>query len=157
MLTTKDFRAFEVARAISKTSDNPSYFIGAVVLAGKSIIGAGCNSASKSHPMQKKYNQNRPRFSEFANHPIHAEIDALIKATAAAGKDLSNAKIYVYRENKLGKLAMSRPCRACMQAIKDFGIKDIYYSTEDGLSYESLREAEELKQTLPLQLTQSLT
>jgi|GEM_PF-343685 len=153
MLTSKDLRAFEVARAISKTSDNAQYFIGAVVSYGKSIVGVGCNSAFKSHPLQKKYNQNRPKFSEFSNHPIHAEIDALIKASSTAGKDLTGAKIYVYRENKLGKLAMSRPCRACMQAIKDFGIKDVYYSTEDGLSYESLRAAEELKQGTALHLS----
>jgi len=40
-----------------------------------------------------------------------------------------------------------------MQAIKDFGIKDVYYSTEDGLSYESLRAAEELKQGTALHLS----
>lgn len=35
---------------------------------------------------------------------------------------------------------MARPCLSCMAAIKDIGIKDIYYTTNDGYSYERLEK-----------------
>ena len=35
---------------------------------------------------------------------------------------------------------MARPCASCMQAIKDLGIREIYYTTNDGYSYEKLEK-----------------
>ena len=35
---------------------------------------------------------------------------------------------------------MSRPCPSCMAAIKDMGIKHIYYTTNDGFVYENLMQ-----------------
>lgn len=31
---------------------------------------------------------------------------------------------------------MARPCPACMSAIKELGIKNIYYTTDNGYAYE---------------------
>ena len=33
---------------------------------------------------------------------------------------------------------MSRPCPSCLVAIKDMGIKHIYYTTDDGFAYEQI-------------------
>ena len=53
--------------------------------------------------------------------------------------DLSKAKLYVYRETKkTHKLAMSRPCNACMAQIKAMGIRRIYYTTDDGYCEETI-------------------
>ena len=38
---------------------------------------------------------------------------------------------------------MARPCPSCMAAIKDLGIKNIYYTTNDGYSYERLEKYKE--------------
>ena len=38
-----------------------------------------------------------------------------------------------------GSIGMARPCPACMQYIKDMGIKNIYYTTGDGFVHEVLR------------------
>ena len=46
--------------------------------------------------------------------------------------DFSKVKVVVYREFRNGKLANCRPCPACMAAIKEMGIEQIYYTTEDG-------------------------
>lgn len=35
---------------------------------------------------------------------------------------------------------MARPCASCMQAIKDLGIREIYYTTNDGYSYEKIEK-----------------
>ena len=47
-------------------------------------------------------------------------------------------KLYIYRIRKDQPYGMARPCPSCMAAIKDIGIKDIYYTTNDGFSYEYL-------------------
>ena len=35
---------------------------------------------------------------------------------------------------------MARPCPSCMAAIRDLGIRDIYYTTNDGYVYERLEK-----------------
>ena len=35
---------------------------------------------------------------------------------------------------------ISRPCPSCMAAIKDLGIKDIYYTTNDGFAHEKINK-----------------
>lgn len=35
---------------------------------------------------------------------------------------------------------MSRPCPSCMAAIKDLGIRNIYYTTNDGYIYERIEK-----------------
>lgn len=53
--------------------------------------------------------------------------------------DFSKIKLYVYREDLNDNLAICRPCNACMKAIKDLGIKTIYYTTNEGYVKESLK------------------
>jgi len=33
---------------------------------------------------------------------------------------------------------MARPCAGCMAAIRKFGIKNVYYTTDMGYAYERL-------------------
>lgn len=58
---------------------------------------------------------------ECSSGMLHAEIAALLPVINKF--DLSQAVIYVYRENKLGQLAICRPCKGCMSFIKACGIK----------------------------------
>jgi tRNA(Arg) A34 adenosine deaminase TadA len=46
--------------------------------------------------------------------------------------------LYVYRIRKTKEFGMARPCPSCMQAIKDFGIRTIFYTTDDGYAEEHL-------------------
>ena len=46
--------------------------------------------------------------------------------------------IFVYREMLDGSIGMARPCESCMAYIKDMGIKNIYYTTNDGFAHEVL-------------------
>ena len=118
-MNQKDLRYFEVAKTLSYTS-KVRYKIGAVVVVKHTIISVGVNS-DKTHPTQKYYNQYR--FNTFLYdtlHSLHAEIQALIKVPKDI--DLSDATVYTYRENRAGSLAKSRPCKSCLQMIKDYGI-----------------------------------
>ena len=134
----KDFKFFDVAKAVSKTSSYNAYKIGAVIVNKKEIISVGCN-VKKTHPMQKKLNplrySNWDDVSPKLHHFLHAEMSAIIHSD---NKDLSKMSIYVYRETKEGKMANSRPCNACMQALREKGIKRIFYTTPYGFCEETL-------------------
>jgi deoxycytidylate deaminase len=43
-----------------------------------------------------------------------------------------NLKMIVIRLNNLGQLKNSKPCNHCLESLKMFGIKKVYYSIEDG-------------------------
>lgn len=130
----RDIKYFNLAREASKLSDHKKIKIGAVIVHNKEILSVGYNH-NKSHPAQKKLNKLRFDESyERCKHHIHAEISAIVSAKY---HDLKNARIYIYRENKTGP-QMCRPCEACMFAIKQAGIKHIYYTTVDGYCEETL-------------------
>jgi len=111
--------------------------IGATVVVDREVVAVGTNSDTKSHPLQKQYNEKYRNFVGACHHLRHAEFDALIKAKATF-KDLTGAKIYIYREQKDGEIGMSRPCPSCMHFISDMHISDIYYTSDTGLCYEEV-------------------
>lgn len=134
-MTRKQKSFFEAAEAMSKTSEFPRVHIGCVVTNGNHrIISSGVNS-TKTHPIQKKY--NKERFDEDTTHSLHAELDALLPLLKE-DIDFSKVEVYTYRELADGTMAMSRPCPSCMKLIKDLGIKNIYYTTQDGYAHEEI-------------------
>ena len=52
--------------------------------------------------------------------------------------NFSKVKLYIYRKRKSAKYGMCRPCPSCMAAIKDLGIKHVYYTTDEGFVYERM-------------------
>ena len=135
-MTRKEEALFRAARSVAELSDHPKHKVGAIVVLKHRIISSGFNSNIKTHPLQKKYNQYR--FSADSPHKCHAELSALLPLIKE-GKNLSGASIYVYRQHKNEILACARPCRSCMELIKDCGIKRIFYTTEDGYAREDLK------------------
>ncbi len=124
-----------LAKTLAADSDVYKYKHGCCIVKKGRIIAQGTNSY-KSHPVQKQYNiAKRDDILEDAPHYIHAEMSALTKLR---GIDLSDAQLYVYRITATGKPAISRPCPACMKAIIDSGIKDISYTTNEGIAQEIL-------------------
>ena len=49
-------------------------------------------------------------------------------------------KRYIYGIRKDQPCGMADPCPSCMAAIRDLGIRDIYYTTNDGYVYERLEK-----------------
>ena len=135
-MTKKEKAFFRAAKSVSELSDYPKHKIGAVVVSKHRIISSGFNSNIKTHPLQKKYNQYR--FAEDSAHKCHAELSALLPLIKD-DVDLADASIFTYRKHKNGDLACSRPCKSCMELIKDVGIKKIFYTTEDGYAREDLK------------------
>ena len=135
-MNKKDKRYFNLAKAVSYTSDYPRVHIGSVIVKNKEIVAVSANQ-KKSHPLQQKLNpirfDNHTSQSDIdkCNNYQHAEFSAIIKCKHL---DLSGASIYVYREDKYGNLAMCCPCKACLKLIKEVGIKVIYYTSPDGFN-----------------------
>lgn len=134
-LTNKDYKYFEVAKTVASTSTYERVKIGCIIVLKKHIISVGVNSY-KSHPIQKYYNRFRFNPDDAINHTLHAEIQALLMLPKDL--DVSDATLYTYREFKDHQLAPSRPCQSCMRMIKDYGIRRICYTTEDGFCEENL-------------------
>jgi len=112
---------FELAKRVSKKSDHRSYHLGAVIVKKNRVLSIGFNR-NRTHPKS-------PHKFKY----LHAEIDAIIGLDF---KDLYGSVIYVYREDKLGRLALSKPCESCMEAIKASGIKYLCYTIDNGYKKE---------------------
>lgn len=131
-------RYFKKARSAALLSDYSRTHTGCIAVYQNSIIGIGCNS-NKTHPRQGFYNKYKyVNDSAFESPPkIHAEMMCL-NAIKKLDIDFSKVHLYIYRIRNDQPGGLSRPCPACMRAIKDVGIKHIHYTTNDGYAYERL-------------------
>ena len=130
-------RYFQKARQAAEISDYKRTHVGCVAVYQGNIIGIACNT-NKTHPMQKYYNRYRyhPQTSYF--YPkLHAEINC-ISSIRHLDINFSKVKLYVYRTRCDQEYGIARPCPSCMAAIKDLGIRHIYYTTNDGYVYEEV-------------------
>jgi len=125
-------RYFELAESVAKLSDYPRIKIGSVLVKNKDVVSVGQNML-KTHPTQHRYNKCLP-YDMPIDH-VHSEINCLSKARPDL---LRGSTLYVFRRDRNGNIAMCRPCNACMQAIRDAGIKDLYYTTQYGYNYERI-------------------
>lgn len=127
----------DLAKEASKNSDFPRVQLGAVLVYKGSVLASASNSC-KTSPVQKKYNREREYEVEaYYTHSnsLHAEVATLNKVKYL-DIDFSKATLFVYREHKNGRKALARPCPACTKMIKDMGIKNVVYTTEDGWCHE---------------------
>ena len=132
-----DYKYFNKAHQVAKISDYKKQHVGCVAVYQGQIIGLGCN-CNKTHPTQYYYNRYRKQ-SDTMLPKLHAEISC-INQIKHLEINFSKVKLYIYRIRNDQPYGMSRPCPSCMAAIKDLGIRDIYYTTNDGYVYERLEK-----------------
>lgn len=135
MLSKIDYKYFSKARQIAGISDFRKIHIGCVAVYQGQVIGLGCN-ANKTHPMQKFYNRYRQQPDNLLPK-LHAEISCL-NQIKHLNINFTKVKLYIYRIRKDQPYGMARPCPSCMAAIKDLGIKNVYYTTDAGYAYEKI-------------------
>jgi deoxycytidylate deaminase len=136
-------RGFKLAKNASEFSDynKKNVHVGAVVLYKNKPIGVGWNT-SRTHPYQLKYNKyrelakNRDYICDEHEPCLHAELMALQHATRSFKGDLSKCSIFVYSEKKDGSTRLTKPCNACSKRLEELGIRNIYYTTNNGWQYE---------------------
>ena len=137
MLNKTNYKYFDKACQAALISDYYKTHVGCVAVYQNQIIGIGCNT-NKTHPIQKKYNKFRVNDEQLLPK-LHAEISCL-NQIRNLNINFSKVKLYIYRIRKDQPFGISRPCPSCMAAIKDLGIREIYYTTNDGYSYEHLEK-----------------
>ena len=137
MLRNVDYRYFKKARQIANISDYKKQHVGCVAVYQGQVIGLGCN-CNKTHPMQKFYNKYRMP-SDYMLPKLHAEISC-INQIKHLDINFSKVKLYIYRIRKDQPFGLARPCPSCMAAIKDLGIRYVYYTTNYGYAYEKLEK-----------------
>ena len=123
-------KIFDLAREVSQLSNITRHNIGAVLVSRNwDVIGVGAN-VRKTHPLQA-----RLAAKVGLEHKIflHAELQCLVNCKQ---RNLDGARLFVYRELVDGSLGLARPCPICLEGIKQFGIKQIWYTTPDGYAKE---------------------
>lgn len=68
---------------------------------------------------------------------LHAEIHCL-NQIRNLNINFLKVKLYIYRIRRDQPFGLARPCPSCMAAIRDLGIRNIYYTTNNGYSYERI-------------------
>lgn len=110
--------------------------IGAVAVYHGMVIARGWNQ-NKTHTLQQRYNIYRFNMTgpHYCPSKIHAEMD-IISKIRHLDIDFRKVHIYVYRETKNGDRAMSRPCESCCRALRDLGVRKVFYTTDKGYCEE---------------------
>lgn len=122
-------KIIEAARKVSKKSDHLSCQMGSVIFDKQGrIYAASPNFHKKTHPV---YNKLSPLKT------LHSEAAAILSIRHKT--DFSKLQILVYREykdgefHKKGDYALAKPCEFCQKMIKSFGIKTVWFTTENGI------------------------
>ena len=139
MMTVKAIKKYlNFAIDISKQSTVQQARLGAVLVSHNKVVNASPN-LEKTHPMQAHLNKLRgfDPMSSGTRNTLHAEIATLLKS-----RDLdiewNKSMLFIARLKKNADLGLARPCNACMGLIKQYGIKNIYYTTDNGWCYERI-------------------
>lgn len=143
--TNFDMRMFDKALKIAALSDFKQFKTGCVLTYKKHILAFAPNG-EKTSPEQAHYNKFR-NFNHVQgkpiHHKIHAEIAALHKVPYPVGleTDWNKVNVYVARISPGRKkgIGLARPCEGCLKALEDIGIRNIFYTTNDGTcAYERI-------------------
>ena len=103
---------FRLAKNVSKHSTH-KIKMGAVLVKHGRPLSVGFNKV-KSHPIHT--------FS------IHAEIDCMASFDR---EELRSSSMFIYRESKCGTPAIARPCKRCLEYLRSFGVKRIFFTTNE--------------------------
>jgi deoxycytidylate deaminase len=132
----RNIHYINIAKEVAKLSNYPKYHLGCIAVYNNTIISSGYNS-NKSHPLQDRLSQkyhpdyNNPQFVS----KLHAEISCLSKIYKNKKIKWCKVKLYIARindsENHDDKTLLAKPCIVCMNFIKNIGIKEVYYTTND--------------------------
>ena len=137
MTSNKAVHYLRLAKDACQYSDNKKARLGSVIVYKGKVISVGWNLGEKTHPLQKEFNKYRgydPNDSTAFN-TLHAEIHALLKINGL-DIDWRKATVFVSRVKKDGSKGLAKPCKACETYMRELGIKNVYYTTDNGWGFE---------------------
>jgi len=107
----------ELAKKVSRSGLHPRHLVGAVLVKNGNMIATGSNS-HKTHPLM-------------GNRTMHAEVTCLIGKRYS---DLKGSTMFVARTSKVQRnVGMARPCATCRGILSHYGIKKVYFTSENGV------------------------
>ena len=109
-----------MAAKAAKRSTFEQHRLGAVVVKGSRILSTGFNELS--------YNGITRRGT---THAEEAAITKLLKAKRFS--DLVGSDLYVLRFTKAGRIGLSYPCDRCWNLIRSVGIRNVFFTGNDGV------------------------
>lgn len=118
----KNSRQVEVlCRTLKEIKQNHRSFHVAAIFKGFKLISYAANSATKTHPVAKKFGY------KYYEEGLHAELAAVIRSGL---ENLSDYEIYICRIDNNGNLAYSAPCIYCRKMLQMLNVKKCFYSTD---------------------------
>ena len=106
--------------------------LAAMLVYKNDVIAVGYNK-KKTHPLAQRFQKHEEAIY------LHAEIDCIKNALRIVEPEiLQKCTMYVLRMKRPDRnpktfvRAMSKPCCGCHHAIEQFGIKKVYYTTDEG-------------------------
>lgn len=133
-----DRRMMSIALSEASMSEFRHFKTGCVIAYRGHVLSSAHND-ERTSPAQKRYNRLRDIRDEHGNetvHKTHAEIRAIqgLSYTALTETDWKRARVYVARiaSGLTNGVGLARPCPACMGALRDMGIRDVFYTCDGG-------------------------
>lgn len=106
--------------------------LSALLVMKNDIVAVGHNKM-KTHPFQKQFASMSDALF------LHAETDTILNALRSCDtSDLAKTTMYVLRlkrpdtHSKTFIRGMAKPCVGCQRCISTFGIKNVFYTTDNG-------------------------
>ena len=103
--------------------------VGAILLNKGKVVAKGVNQDTKSHPLQAQLAELVGLEEKIY---LHAEISALIKCKS----NVDTIVVARLGGHEGDELRNAKPCKICSLALQKAGIKNIYYTTDDGFLYQ---------------------
>jgi deoxycytidylate deaminase len=117
-------KGYILAKQASLKSDFKRCHTGAVAIYNNKVLAFGWNS-NKLSPLQAKYNCERGFDGYDFPASIHAEM-MVINKIKYLDIDFTKVRLFVWRG--FSAPTMSKPCAACEKAIRDLGIRRVFYT-----------------------------
>jgi deoxycytidylate deaminase len=117
-------RGYELAKQASLKSDFGKCQTGAVAIYNNKVLAFGWNS-NKTSSLQARYNKERGFDGYAFRSSIHAEM-MVVNKIKYLDIDFSQIRVFVWRGQE--KPMLSKPCAACEKAIRDLGIRRVFYT-----------------------------
>lgn len=87
------------------------------------VLSYGENSYTKTHPLMQNLS------IKAHGHPekiyLHAEVQALLRCG-----DKKPYRLLVQRFDSEGKMATAKPCPICQKALRLYGVKELWYTSD---------------------------
>lgn len=114
-------RGKRAAIQAARLSSFYSHRVGCVIYKGSRCIVSGYNK-KKTHPHLESL--------EADCYSQHAEFDAIFKLLTK--HDVRNTTLFVARLTRTDKVSLAKPCEACQEIIRKFGIEKVYFTDYSG-------------------------